>query len=252
MKLLVKSERKSDSRSEDCLRNLSRGRNRNWIKIRISSGDGLRNRAGVEFELGMRKVVRTGKWKKLRDSHREALRRRKVKVGSSDGCMRPWKYEKQMSFLLPLMGLRSHSLTEEMTSVNFPEASVNFPEVSELESEVSEASQIDEQADAATDQREAYANSKAFFKMIRERESRQAAVDSSRMQHRDPLDDLFSSLCAKTKALPKYLQLRVQREIFTSVSRAEEEAMLNEDSNIFIASHHPKSSPAHSLATDSP
>ncbi|KAH9641234.1 hypothetical protein HF086_003221 [Spodoptera exigua] len=40
-------------------------------------------------------------WKKLRDSHREALRRRKTTTGQAAQNMKPWKYENLMEFLLP-------------------------------------------------------------------------------------------------------------------------------------------------------
>lgn len=48
-------------------------------------------------------------------------------------------------------------------------------------------------------------------------------IESSRP--RDALTDLFVSLCQKTCDHPKYLQLRVQREIFETITRAEEEAL---------------------------
>ncbi|XP_033609830.1 uncharacterized protein LOC111870630 isoform X2 [Cryptotermes secundus] len=39
-------------------------------------------------------------WKKLQDSHRQAMLRRKTKSGQGARKMKPWKYEALMSFLL--------------------------------------------------------------------------------------------------------------------------------------------------------
>lgn len=41
-----------------------------------------------------------GEWKKLQDSHRQAMLRRKTRSGQGAKNMKPWKYEALMSFLL--------------------------------------------------------------------------------------------------------------------------------------------------------
>ncbi|XP_052750028.1 uncharacterized protein LOC128200484 [Galleria mellonella] len=56
--------------------------------------------------------------------------------------------------------------------------------------------------------------------------------DSPLLLPRDALTNLFSSLYQKTRDLPKHLQLRVQREISESVTRAEEEVLLRDQSRI--------------------
>ncbi|XP_061716888.1 uncharacterized protein LOC133524755 [Cydia pomonella] len=66
----------------------------------------------------------------------------------------------------------------------------------------------------------------------RRREQRQTERDDFRRKlfdmnraSQDALSNMLSSFCEKTRQLPKYLQVRVERQIFDIVSRAEEEAL---------------------------
>lgn len=69
---------------------------------------------------------------------------------------------------------------------------------------------------------------------IERNEERMRQIDSNRP--RDALTDLFTSLCQKTRDLPKNLQLRVQREIFETINRAEEEALSYDSVNNYYCS----------------
>lgn len=65
-------------------------------------------------------------------------------------------------------------------------------------------------------------------------EIRKHITDANRPQ--DALSHLFESFCQKTRDLPKYLQLRVQREIFETITRAEEEALSYDSMNTYYSS----------------
>ncbi|KAM3957729.1 uncharacterized protein ACR2FA_008242 [Aphomia sociella] len=157
-------------------------------------------------------------WKRLRDCHREALRRRKISAGQGARFFSPWKYEQLMDFLLP------HTENKD-SPTNFPidpdgsgdiSTECLLPPPSRTEP-LSKNRAID---DTVTEERE-----KIREERQKERDKwRRQIIETNRIR-RDALSDLFSSLCQKTRDLPKYLQLRVQREIFESVARAEEEAL---------------------------
>ncbi|KAI5638606.1 alcohol dehydrogenase transcription factor myb/SANT-like domain-containing protein [Phthorimaea operculella] len=161
-------------------------------------------------------------WKKLRDSHREALRRRRIKPTVS----KPWKYEEQMKFILGDHSDMSagtidiefrDTYNEEETFVQ----EVNMVYDDTVESPYSSPSHIE--ADSKAD----IQNHVQRVQQDELRDVDQRDVDASMtsQQQQDALSTLFDSLCQKTRVLPKYLQLRVQREVFEAVLRAEEEAL---------------------------
>lgn len=181
------------------------------------------------------------KWKRLRDSHREALRRRKFSTADSSIHTKPWKYEKAMEFLLPLM---------KTESIPGPKETPNFIEV---ENAPFDSPEDDDQY--ATEDLVVPRNMKTNKNVsetvsndiVEDRERRRKMARSQRHEkrkrvsgrgiHQDALGTLFLSLYEKTRALPRRLQLQVQREVFDSVTRAEEEALSN-DPNF----HYPSSS----------
>ncbi|KPJ01892.1 hypothetical protein RR46_05101 [Papilio xuthus] len=161
-------------------------------------------------------------WKRLRDSHREAMRRRKTALQPQN--FGPWKYEKLMEFVLP---------QKRETYANFCNETYTENALVSLSTEDNECNSESSTLDVERE----------YKRQIKEKEReemRRQIFDENRMR-RDPLSDLFSSMCEKTRDLPKYLQLRVQREIFDSVSRAEEEA-LSFESQVTSASYYNASS----------
>lgn len=79
--------------------------------------------------------VKTAKstWKKLRDSHRDALKRKNAtRSGQSGKQIREWKYEKVMEFLIPYMTNRNR--TTNYTS----QTNINEEETNSLESNVTD------------------------------------------------------------------------------------------------------------------
>ncbi|XP_068628001.1 uncharacterized protein [Battus philenor] len=147
-------------------------------------------------------------WKRLRDSHREAMRRRKTATAIQAQTIGPWKYEKLMEFVLP----QNRETYASFCSENYIDNSLAGLTTEECESN-GENSTLDVEREI-----------KRQIKDKEREELRRQIYDENRLR-RDALSDLFSSMCQKTRALPKYLQLRVQREIFDAVTRAEEEAL---------------------------
>jgi hypothetical protein len=178
-------------------------------------------------------------WKKLRCSHREAMRRRNF-----DKNMAPWKYEYLMEFLIP----PAINDFEANNSIE-PEESKGY-EINIIQVDDSKTASDDEKHYLSVEEPQlqmddTYNDPDPLQSELRDR--RRTEVDRGRIEHRhniydnnrtgaffemkDALTDLFSSLCQKTRQLPRHLQLRVQKEIFESVNRAEEEALADEYSS---------------------
>ncbi|KAJ2944068.1 hypothetical protein O0L34_g8407 [Tuta absoluta] len=156
-------------------------------------------------------------WKKLRDSHREALRRRRIKPTVT----KPWKYEEQMRFILGEQNeMSTESVIEFHDSYNDEETFVNEINMvydDNTESPYSSPSHIE--ADSKVNIHKQVQNH------VQQDELRDVDASIASQQQQDALATLFDSLCQKTRVLPKHLQLRVQREVFEAVLRAEEEAL---------------------------
>lgn len=199
-------------------------------------------------------------WKRLRDSHREALRRR----GQATHNLNPWKYEVLMEFILPQMapietrepanstasqdGCNGHDTTDANTS-NDVEPPIVSPEsatpATSLEPDKKQKAPILIPVNAKTYQE--IREKRREHWQIERGHHRRNLLDSNRDNNMvslssDALTNLFTSLCQKTKLLPKFLQLRVQREVFESVTRAEEEAMSLESLNVCYSPTHETSS----------
>ncbi|RVE51989.1 hypothetical protein evm_003267 [Chilo suppressalis] len=182
-------------------------------------------------------------WKKLRDSHREAMRRRKTCTIQAAQNFKPWRYETEMEFLLPQVESRASYLNVSNdsqigtpTSLSASETSTNNNDMRSpasptetlgtlliprsTESDRRNQNKLDTEDSITISQRERRREQKQS-----ERDQwRRNILDTERCQ-RDALSNLFTSLYQKTRELPTYLQLRVQREMFEAVTRAEEEAL---------------------------
>lgn len=157
-------------------------------------------------------------WKRLRDSHREALRRRRMQ---GTQIARPWKYEHLMEFIAPAGTSRDEDApsAQHSDAVEEPEILIVCPAADD--------------EDKATAEFRHKGNTLKLFEerakrrrrevervIVRKKDGKRARALPS-----DALTELFSSMCKKTRQLPIHLQLRVQREVFDSVARAEEEAL---------------------------
>ena len=81
-------------------------------------------------------------WKKLRNNHRDALRRQRAAVesGATPGSIKKWRYQKQMEFLLQYMNVRPYdAILEEDRDVDKSQPELEFvDEYTMLENLVSE------------------------------------------------------------------------------------------------------------------
>ncbi|XP_059050751.1 uncharacterized protein LOC131845678 [Achroia grisella] len=186
-------------------------------------------------------------WKRLRDCYREALRRRKITIERGLPVHGRWKYEHLMEFLLPLPERKE----KQHSNKNFtPEFEINLdtepivtcnrviPALPTLENLNTEKLLTRFNTENIENTIQIERVKRRELRRKERQQTRQEAVEANRFDN-DAITELFSSLCRKTKELPKYLQLRVQREIFESVSRAEEEALTFEQT---IACNSPMSS----------
>lgn len=149
-------------------------------------------------------------WKRLRDSHREAIRRRRISKGAN---AKPWKFAKQMEFIL-------HKNTDEE---GWPTYMNNKDPLDDLEDRsVSPKCSI-----STRDKSDVYEPPTA---------KRQKRLRSD-PDPEDSLTSFFDSMCQKTKALPENLRLRVQREVFDSVLKAEEETLSQKTVQYFSPSN---------------
>ncbi|KAL0879204.1 hypothetical protein ABMA27_002987 [Loxostege sticticalis] len=204
-----------------------------WDNTSLFFRDNARKHAtweAVATECGMADVSEAKSlWKRLRDSHREAMRRRKTAQ-----TLAPWKYEELMDFLLPQSNNADYNFSNDQDESVY---------VTVSEEEDTKPNIDTESADSAKSP-PCYVEvhkRESFLDNLEEREKRRAEhnrqrtemrkqlIDGNRSNPDDAMTYLFSSLCQKTKMLPKHLQLRVQREIFESVTKAEEEALKYEE-----------------------
>lgn len=169
------------------------------------------------------------------------MRRRKSSTAQN---WKPWKYETEMGFLLPSAKrflndtqdisydtlntsdtIIDNTIKESppesppLSEISYPiENSVNhfvLHPTSSTESENQKRHECDSEISSYHEKEQ---------RQIHREESRRRVFDSNHVPQ-DALSKLFDSLCQKTRDLPKYLQLRVERQIFEAVSRAEEEAL---------------------------
>lgn len=133
-------------------------------------------------------------WKKLRDNHRDALKRAKLgKNKLLPAQITTWKYAKAMQFLEPHMKYR---ITENIEM----EPSNSFNKTSYHETDVS-----------TTD--EHYCSS-----------TKRRCLEKTKVnQDGDPLDSFFKCMLQSTKMMPNWMQTQVKKKIFGIIIDAEEQ-----------------------------
>lgn len=169
-------------------------------------------------------------WKKLRDGHRQALNKRKITVGQAAGDIRLWKYEKQMSFLLPHLTNRQRNAI----AIAVQDSKIGIDETIEnTQAEDSELGTMEEQQTTCNTSRNKRKSDNIIEYLERkqkERDQKSTARDLFRQEllSMKPKEDtalkkFFDSMHDQTSTLPEYLQIKVQRQIFNSVMEAREE-----------------------------
>lgn len=144
------------------------------------------------------------KWKKLRDSYRDALKRasetasRGVSEGGGSGKRAyPWKYMSRMQFLQPYMGNRKKA-GESPPPAPPPRA---------------DSSSDSEEPEPAP------------------RRRRRASPAPAR----DPLDTFFEGMCQTTRRLPLHTQLAIKKSLFACVVSAEEAQLAERQQQSYAA-----------------
>ncbi|XP_067013335.2 uncharacterized protein [Anabrus simplex] len=167
-------------------------------------------------------------WKKLQDSHRQAMLRRKTRSGQSANKMKPWKYEALMSFLLSELIPRlteSNSDSAEGTQERESVEGLVIGGENEDEEEVRRGS-VFQNRRGSSKCRKRIDNERDVDKVITFLQDKQ--VNKSKPGE---LDYFFASACESTEHLPRRLQLKVKHEVMQTILNAEMKCLDNELSN---------------------
>lgn len=168
-------------------------------------------------------------WKKLRDSHREALKRQTSKSGQARGSSNKWKFQEQMSFVLNFTVNRR---TESNISHNSPETDMPVDAVDAVE-----GSSCDNSSHSvSTPPTKRSSKDREIIDILmsnkKQREDRSAARDVLRQEtSKNPgLYNFFLTMYETTATFPTHMQMRAKREVFDVISRFEEEVFASENS----------------------
>ncbi|XP_045780406.1 uncharacterized protein LOC123877624 [Maniola jurtina] len=164
------------------------------------------------------------KWKNLRDTHREALKKinkNKRKSGRPHKKIKSWKYMSHMEFLVPHMSQRD--------TVTPPPDAGSVDDTAGLD-HVMDTSMTDmlpvahkkKKDDIVTD------DSEGLCTLLKEIEDSREKLLVQREELRkellagDPLKAFFDSMYKSTKQMPEYYQRSIKKELFQLVMHAED------------------------------
>ncbi|XP_026737168.1 uncharacterized protein LOC113500538 [Trichoplusia ni] len=178
--------------------------------------------------------IKTAKaeWKKLRDSHRDSLKRARATSGSDSVIINKWKYAEIMEFLLPYMKTRKRRRNLTTSSDENKDSSPS-PSDSFLVVQPS-TSTTDTLNFTTVNQTEKILNTPEpsehkFRKRKMDNEIGEIMIDMGERNNgrfgesgKHPLDSFFESMCETTKQFPTWLQYSVKRKIFNVISEAED------------------------------
>ncbi|XP_063829038.1 uncharacterized protein LOC135078400 [Ostrinia nubilalis] len=185
-----------------------------------------------ETDLSSVKEVKL-KWKKLRDSYRDALKRQSEMLAKDPGNVAkknyPWKYMGLMQFLQPYMSNRKKPEAGSAAPAP-PNGHANGDAHSSADdSESEDGSSAKRKADqlALMDRKLDY-----LCKAAGKRPCTEAALERRRepAPAPDPLDIFFNSMCQSTKRFPFQTQIRIKKTIFNAVIEAEEALVAEQQS----------------------
>lgn len=158
------------------------------------------------------KVARS-EWRKLRDNHREALRRAKL---GQNRLLPPqittWKYAKAMQFLEPYSKYR---ITENIESDSEPSVEPI------IKSSHSDSSAADVTENGYTENLEGK-NKRRCTEYSRDYTSFRSDQDS------DALESFFNCILKSTREMPAWMQTQVKKKIFSVIIEAEE-SLISQD-----------------------
>ncbi|XP_023028644.2 uncharacterized protein [Leptinotarsa decemlineata] len=176
------------------------------------------------------------KWQGLRDSYRRALNKKKRKTGQAAKNIKKWKYEEEMSFVVPFFVERKRLESAQLTSDD--EQPDEGDEASQMKDDVTTAvhmSQIKEEiistnADAVNDTGSdlSIMNSEVRDQDMRGQTTASAVLikllesqNNLAPRDHDELDHFFLSISGTVKKFSPYLQAVAKNKIFGLVSEME-------------------------------
>ncbi|XP_023714352.1 uncharacterized protein LOC111868155 [Cryptotermes secundus] len=201
----------------------------------------------IGAELGSDGKTAKEQWRKLRERHREALRRQKMKkTGSKADIQRPWSYQHQMEFLIPYMKNRSTCTNIEqqpLADISATEhgAKRNEEDAPHFDQDEPEVGNCDELGRSQSDRSESpvpkrpkLSDQTAILRFIKTSEMRAKNRDELRKTilqreqltlplKNDALFHFFMSMYNTTKGLSGKYQRQVRSKVYEAVSQAEEE-----------------------------
>ncbi|KAG7312528.1 hypothetical protein JYU34_002051 [Plutella xylostella] len=184
----------------------------------------------VMKEAGLQSVKEVKlKWKKLRDSYRDALKRQSEMLARDPAPGKracPWKYMGLMQFLQPHMNNRKKILDATQPAPTENGQSQNGGDASSEESSSEAESSPKRKSDQLTgiDRKLDYLCKSASKRPCLSPDRRAPAPAP------DPLDIFFNSMCQSVKRLPYPTQIKIKKILFNAVVEAEE-ALLAEQAN---------------------
>ncbi|XP_052743493.1 uncharacterized protein LOC112052249 isoform X2 [Bicyclus anynana] len=179
------------------------------------------------------------KWKKLRDSYRDALKRQSEMLAKEPGAGQPpkksypWKYMAPMQFLQPHMNVRKKAASPPAPPVRdtaqrngdarSSEESESEPESEPKRKACDRIALIDRKLDFLCK-----AQSKRPFTETQYRERRREAGPPAAAP--DPLDIFFNSMCQSAKRFPYPAQIKIKKTLFDAVIEAEQALLAEQQS----------------------
>ncbi|PZC73911.1 hypothetical protein B5X24_HaOG208652 [Helicoverpa armigera] len=192
-----------------------------------------------ETDLSSVKEVKL-KWKKLRDSYRDALKRQSEMLAKDPANPAkknyPWKYMGLMQFLQPYMSNRK----KPAGSPSYPapaaaqENGQHEQSSSESESEAESAAKRKSSQLTVIDRKLDY--------LCKAHAAKRACPEPAPAAHPDPLDIFFNSMCQSTKRFPFPTQIKIKRSLFNAVIEAEEALLAEQASYASLWAQEPGSS----------
>ncbi|ROT69306.1 hypothetical protein C7M84_012500 [Penaeus vannamei] len=170
-------------------------------------------------------------WLKIRNCHRDALRRQKKlkgRTGSRAAAIKPWKYQQQMEFLIPYMAISTNVSDADIDALGITEGDNRSEDPTAIPCEYLFPS-IEMKKRKIVDIRKERTDISVLFKQSlenRERTSRERLLEGKethgRLEEGDPLYYFFMSMYTTTAKMPPASQHMIKREVFRIVSDAEE------------------------------
>nr|CAD7463127.1 unnamed protein product [Timema tahoe] len=183
----------------------------------------------ISEELGKPVNYLKSEWKKLQDSHRQAVLRRKTKSVEAAKKMKPWKYEELMSFLLSDISAR-----ETQSNVDIGEYSEENEDSSGLMGGDNQNEEAQTWPELKNKRESGGQKSREAFNKFKKSLDKEGDVDkvikflqdkNNAKKRPGELDFFFASACESTKRLHRRLQLKVKEEVMKAIINAETECL---------------------------